>query len=223
MNNITSELFEAIKSYDLIRFQQLVGQAPESLEAKDESGNSPLLLAAYYGAKDIAAFILEIGIRANLFEAAAVGLSTRVIFLLAEEPEAINQFSHDGFTVLGLASFFGHQSIVEFALERGAQVNLPSNNPMQVMPLHSAAAHRHMSIARRLLDAGAEVNAKQHGGWTPLHSAVQNKQIPLVELLLERGADPNLSNDAGLTALAIAQAAADEESIALLRKHSAEP
>jgi ankyrin repeat protein len=222
MNNVTGELFEAIKSHDLIRFQQLVRQAPESLEAKDERGNSPLLLAAYYGAKDIVAFILEFGGRANLFEAAAVGLSTRVIFLLIEEPGALNQFSHDGFTVLGLASFFGHLSIVEFALEHGAQVNLPSNNKMQVMPLHSAAAHRHLAIAKRLLDAGAEVNAKQHGGWTPLHSAVQNKQIALVELLLERGADPKLSDDAGLTALAIAQTAADEKCIALLRKYGAE-
>lgn len=52
-----------------------------------------------------------------------------------------------------------------------------------------------------LLDASADVNAKQHGGWTALHAAAMFGALPLVELLLDRGADAEIAKDDGKKAV----------------------
>jgi ankyrin repeat protein len=56
-------------------------------------------------------------------------------------------------------------------------------------------------VARLLLDAGADVNARAACGTTPLMEAVSCYQSDVVRLLLSRGADPNARNDRGWTPL----------------------
>ena len=41
----------------------------------------------------------------------------------------------------------------------------------------------------RLLEHGADVNARQEGGWTALHAASQNGDVEMVRLLIAGGAD----------------------------------
>src|SRR6185503_20618238 len=93
----------------------------------------------------------------NIFEAAASGRRDRVAALVDAQPAIVNAYADDGFQPLGLAAFFGHTGVVEFLLGRGAAVNSPSNNAQNVMPLHSAAAGRHLAIVNLLLDRGADV------------------------------------------------------------------
>ena len=50
---------------------------------------------------------------------------------------------------------------------------------------------------RLLVEAGADVNARQHGGYAPLHSAASRGDVALIDLLLDRGADPNAAADDG--------------------------
>jgi ankyrin repeat protein len=52
-----------------------------------------------------------------------------------------------------------------------------------------------------LLARGAQVNARQQGGWTPLHPAAHNGDGELARLLLNNSADPNLASDDGKTLL----------------------
>ncbi|MFC3918361.1 ankyrin repeat domain-containing protein [Deinococcus metalli] len=79
----------------------------------------------------------------------------------------MNAVSPDGFTPLGLASFFGRAEAAQVLLEAGADVHAVSRNPMQVQPLHSAVAGNHEALARVLVAAGADVNAEQADGFTP--------------------------------------------------------
>jgi len=58
-------------------------------------------------------------------------------------------------------------------------VNSPSRNAQRVMPLHSAAAGRHLTIMQALLAHGADPNARQADDFTPLHAAAQNGQIEM--------------------------------------------
>ena len=44
----------------------------------------------------------------DIFEAASIGDTETTSKLLDNTPDLLNSFSPDGFTVLGLASFFGH-------------------------------------------------------------------------------------------------------------------
>jgi ankyrin repeat protein len=71
---------------------------------------------------------------------------------------------------------------------------------------------------RALLDAGAEADARQSGGWTPLQSAAHNGDLPLVELLLQHGADSAAVNDDGLDAAALAERSGDAETVERIRR-----
>jgi len=65
---------------------------------------------------------------------------------------------------------------------------------------------RAVAIANPLLEAGADTNAQQPGGYTPLHEAVLNDDIELARLLLTYGANPHVSDDEGDGALQLAHA-----------------
>jgi hypothetical protein len=52
---------------------------------------------------------------------------------------------------------------------------------------------------RRLLDAGADINAPDKNGATPLHRAVRTRCAAAVRCLLEAGCDPTLRNKPGST------------------------
>ena len=135
---------------------------------------------------------LATGRELDIFEASALGEAERVRRLVAADPSLANAWAADGFQPLGLASFFGHQETARVLVEAGSEVNSASRNPMKVMPLHSAAAAqdpdvRH-SIAKLLLDAGADPNARQQDDYTPLMAADQHGDARLRELLVAHGA-----------------------------------
>ncbi len=54
-----------------------------------------------------------------------------------------------------------------------------------------AARKGNVGMVRRLLDKGADINAKSPYGATPLYFAASNGHLEVVRLLLERGADVN--------------------------------
>jgi orotate phosphoribosyltransferase len=55
-------------------------------------------------------------------------------------------------------------------------------------PLHTAIWENQIDAARRLIDAGADVNAAGEDGYTPLHAAIAQAHVPLARRLTERGA-----------------------------------
>lgn len=219
--NATQDMLEAVKAGDVTKVKALLESDPALVNARDESGNSAILLAVYYGRKNVVEAVLARDPGLNIFEAAAVGDVDRVVALTEDDPDRVNAFSHDGFTPLGLASFFGHKDAVETLLEQGAEVNVTSQNKMKVMPLHSAVANRHVGIAEVLLTHGADVNAAQQDGFTPLHEAAQNGQEDMVALLLAHAANVDAKKDDGQTPLAIALAEGHDVVADLLRRHGA--
>ena len=68
-----------------------------------------------------------------------------------------------------------------------------------------------------LLEAGADANARQGGGFTALQAAAQNGDPEMARDLLDHGADPTAATDDGRTALSIAEEQGHEEVAALLR------
>lgn len=69
------------------------------------------------------------------------------------------------------------------------------------MPLHVASCHGNRDIAQKLIDHGANINAKGSGGLTPLHWAVAIGHKDVSELLLANGANVNAKDNDGLTPL----------------------
>ena len=68
-------------------------------------------------------------------------------------------------------------------------------------PLHRALEQGHLETARALLEAGADINITDDGGWTRLHLAARWGETELVRRLLDAGANVNARNDLGETPL----------------------
>jgi len=76
---------------------------------------------------------------------------------------------------------------------------------------------------KRLLEKGANINAKDNIGWTPLHFAAYHGITDIVRLLLEHGADINARDADGLTPLHIAAALGHVDAVRLLLRKGADP
>ena len=150
---------------------------------------SPLMLSCYYKKPEISTIILNHLTDISIFEASAIGKIDIVAHLLYLQPDLITEFSEDGFTSLGLASYFGNEDITRYLLLKGANPNIPSKNGHNIYPIHSAVAADYTMIAKMLLEAGCNVNVAQLSGVTPLHSAAYNGNIELLIVLLEAGAN----------------------------------
>jgi uncharacterized protein len=214
------DFFQAVTQGDLPRVKALLRKDSSLASAVDEKGVSALLKAIYQNRKPVVDLLLATGIKLSIFEASATGQTARVNELLKQHKSLLNAYSPDGFYPLGLAIFFAKQETVETLLKAGADVNQVAKNGMKVAPLHSAAASKQPEIARRLLELGARVNARQEGGFTALHEIATTGQMEFAKLLLAHGADVSAKTDDGKTPLTLAIAAGQTEMAGLLRKHS---
>ncbi|HVS64161.1 MAG TPA: ankyrin repeat domain-containing protein [Thermoanaerobaculia bacterium] len=215
------DLIAAIRSGEADAVDVLLETHPELASATDERGVSLLLLALYFRRGDVAERIAARREALTLHEAVALGRLGAVVEALDSGEGGIEDRSNDGFTPLQYAAFFGREEVVAELLTRGADVNAASENEMKVQPLHSAAAFRSVAICRRLLEAGADPDARQQMGYTPLMSAALHGQDELAELLLARGADPALRAEDGKTARDLALQGEHTELAERLARHGA--
>jgi len=198
------EIIEAVKNADADKIQELLAIEPNLIYTITPAGVSLILLACYYRNPEILKQLLGYQPDLDIFEAAATGDYDRVYDILKYTPELVNEYSADGFTPLGLASYFGHYDVVKMLLAKGAEVNIYSKNVMQVAPIHSAVTADNLEIAKLLLENKADPNLIQSKGVTPLHEAAQNGSPEMVELLLTYEADPQAKMSDGETPMDIA-------------------
>jgi uncharacterized protein len=161
-----------------------------------------ILDALYQGRRDEAERLLEErgADTLTVFEAAAMGVVSRLEVLLAADPTLANAFAPDGFQPLALAAFFGREGAVEVLLAHGADPSTPARNNQGVNALHAALAGPNPDITQKLVKAGADVNLAQQDGVRPLHEAAHIGRTDLVQLLLEHGADRDATDVKGRTA-----------------------
>ena len=156
-----------------------------------------------------------------IFAAAILGETERLETLLSGNRSYTGALTSDGWTPLHLAAFFGKQETARALLNRGAEVDARSANPMRNTPLHAAAAGRHAELAKLLLDFGAAVNARQHGGWTPLHAAAQNGDLDTARILVAGGAQIDSRADNNQTPLDLALTKGQQEMVDYLEGNGA--
>lgn len=210
-------LIGAAQHGDVESARALLDTDPALAGAMDLDGQTPMMAAIYGNHPEIVALLRERGARPTLFEAAALGDVRALNAALAQDPTVVRAYSIDGWTALHLAAHFGQIEAARALLAAGANITAHSWNGLDNEPIHAAAANKgNAAMVAMLLDAGAQVNARQHGGFTPLHQAAQNGDAELVTLLLSRGARRSLVTDKDLTACDLAEEAGYQELAARL-------
>ncbi|KAJ3311283.1 hypothetical protein HDU76_003163 [Blyttiomyces sp. JEL0837] len=74
--------------------------------------------------------------------------------------------------------------LCQILLENGYNVNDVTEDDERNTPLHVAARYGSLTVAKLLVDHGAEIQSCNIGGMTPLHEAVETSQIKIIRFLL---------------------------------------
>ncbi|HVT34844.1 MAG TPA: hypothetical protein VHE37_04650, partial [Nevskiaceae bacterium] len=111
------DFLNAVKGGELARVRELLALDPALIQATDEAGVSALMLAGYKRHERVAAFLLSQRQELTAWEAASFGLPERLRECLGLRPELVGEVSTDGFTLLGLACFFGQFECVALLIE----------------------------------------------------------------------------------------------------------
>ena len=159
----------------------------------------------------------------DLVTAIQQGDAARVAELLDSDPSLLAARAN-GVSALLLAVYYQHPEIARLFIERGATLNfaeacafgdearaleLLAQDPALLdrrsddgfPPLGYAIFFGHPSLARTLVERGADVSAVADNvqRLQPVHAAASVGDIETLRLLLDRGADPNARQHGGFT------------------------
>lgn len=152
-------------------------EAGARVDAINDYGVTPLWLAAHNGHAAIANALLEHG---------------------AQPDKALPS----GETPLMTAARGGQLAIVNSLLAKGAKVDQPENTMGQTA-LMWAISERHLDVAKRLVEAGANITLPSKGGFTPFMFAARTGDIDTAKFLLSKGADSKEAPKDGMSPLHI--------------------
>ncbi|MBR3696000.1 MAG: ankyrin repeat domain-containing protein [Akkermansia sp.] len=197
----------------------------------DADGNSPLLLAAVNRRSDLMYILLENGADPNFVKepgVTALGIACMfddwsMIDLLITHGADVNYCAPNGESTLSMACAQGAVNAVQMLLAGKAKTDV--RDAAGITPLLHAVMHNtenSLSIARMLLEKGANVDFGMPNGFTPLMGAVQMNDMDIALLLLEHGADVNARQTSGPSALSIAVALGHAEMAGLLLANKAD-
>ena len=138
-----------------------------------------------------------------LFAAARMGRDD-VLPALIQAGADIEATDQKGYTALILASYNGQESTAALLLSYGARVDAGDRDRGNTA-LMGVAFKGYSVIARSLIDAGADVNARNFAGQTALMTAALFGRTEIIDMLLAAGADPALSDASGNTVVTLAR------------------
>ena len=209
------------------------GMTPADLALKNNKIKTVALLRRYGGVTEKELIILKTKkqktkLQNQLLIEAIKNRDINTVKSRINEGEDVNSVDKNGMLPLQIATVFGHFQIVEFLIEKGADVN-GTDVKLGQTALYMAAFSNRKNIAEKLINAGANVDAKIPRGDTPLHAAIMAGNHDLVEFLISKGANVDAKIMFGVAkgctpldmATWINNPNRKNEIINLLRKHNA--
>lgn len=184
------------------------------VNAKDAYGSTPLVDGIFQSkSSELIEKLLERGADINykspdlrgrtpLFYAMSPD-ENQCFFLLASKGADLCAIDWDGQTPFEEAICLRNPTLAAYFLERGLSPNYLGASGYYL--LHQAVKHESCEIVRLLIDAGANINAReQRQGLTPLHIAAEKNLLEIAEMLILEGTDINAKTYNGRSALHIA-------------------
>ncbi len=156
----------------------------------------------------------------NIHKAAREGDLTKVKDLLQADPALLEIKNENGKTPLHFAAEGGNPEVIQFLLERGAEIN--AQNIAGETPLHYAAGWGHLEAVKLLLDKKADGTLLTEEGDSALHYLRFVGHPEVAELLLDSGSDINQINKAGQSFLGMSVLAGRQQLIDLAFARGAE-
>lgn len=223
------ELMTAVSVGDRATVLSLLSKGVKA-KASDETGRTPLLLAASNGYAEIVQLLIDNGADVNakikntltpygsttpLWAATNYKGDVQTIRELLAAGAEIEARDMDGETPLMAAARRGDVDIMKTLMVAGADVNAVASQDNGTA-LMNAAAWGKAEAVRVLLRAGADVNAKQTSGHTSLIFAAEQGYIDIVKELIAARADVNARTNNEDTALTLAEKGKHKETIRVL-------
>ena len=110
------------------------------------------------------------------------------------------------------ALYYNNPNIFEILIENGADKN--AKNILWANAIMISLYNKEISILKKLIELGLDINIQNKGGWTPLMSiALDFCSLEKAKTLIEHGADINLKNKTDKSALDIAKEFGNNEFI----------
>ena len=136
--------------------------------------------------------------------------------------EKDNKFlTFDNIPALDEAAFHCQAEIVDYLINKGADVNFKSGRHNSTA-LHVAACRcDNEKIIKLLIDQGAEINIGTDQSETPLMCAAENGNLAVIQVLIDKGANINAISGIYGTALDYAYEKKQIKAVKLLEKNGA--
>ncbi|RYP17693.1 hypothetical protein DL765_004371 [Monosporascus sp. GIB2] len=176
---------------------QNIDQVGMDINARDEHGRTPLLLAAEIGQERVVEMLLNTGKvdvnardehgRTPLIWAAKNGCETVVKLLLSTDEVDVNARDNYGRGPLFSAAENGHETVVKVLLNTG-DIDVGAKNEYGGTPLLLAVENGHAPVVMMLLNTEeVDVDAKDKFPHTPLSLAAESGHELVVKMLLDMG------------------------------------
>ena len=201
-----------------------------NVEAHNDKGWSPLIIAIQNARFEIVKLLLEAGANPNppdeklaqtglpLNLAADMG-NVKILKLLLSHGANINTTDIEGTSPLHFA--VSSLKMTKILIEQGANINKCDQDGYT--PFTSAIEDGNIKIVKYLVENGANVNFRNGNSWTPLIKAIQSDHFEIAKYLIQQGADVDLIDNQGLTPLSTAiEDMSDLEFVRLLVENGAD-
>ncbi|XP_076328121.1 ankyrin repeat domain-containing protein 22-like isoform X3 [Tachypleus tridentatus] len=129
-----------------------------------------------------------------------------------------------GLTLFLCACISGEKRLVNFMLERGAEVELTTKDCSDSALYLATYGYLNsktpdLMLISSLLEAGCDVNQQNKTGFTALHQSASKGNILLTDFLLKNGADPDITTNSGVLPVQLAASGDHREVAELLAKY----
>ncbi|MEW5922699.1 MAG: ankyrin repeat domain-containing protein [Candidatus Zixiibacteriota bacterium] len=222
VSGFAAGIHEAAVAGKLDSVIEMLSMDPELLNARDETGMTPLHCAAYNNHLELAAYLISKGADVNAakdnnsrpLHGAAFYNCPQIVKLLLEHGADIEAANTSGYTPLLSAAAAGRVEPARILVEHGANIHVKTQEG--VTPFLLAGWNNQIELMKFFIDQGIDLNEPDQWGNTPLIMACQSGRTEIVKLFLDHGVNINAVNNQGENALLAAMLNGRTEAACLL-------